>query len=58
MPSPREIGLKKNIGAGAQFDVEPDDTEINPLMKEPDYRGDPSAAPRDEKAPFKNLRGG
>ena len=58
MPSPREITLTKNIGPGAQFDLEPNDDEINPKAKEPDYRGDASSAPPDEKAPFKNLRGG
>jgi hypothetical protein len=58
MPSPREIALTKNTGPGAQLDSEPDDEEINPSMKEPDYRSNPRPEREVERLPFKNLRGG
>lgn len=51
MPSPREIALAQNNKGS--FEPEPNDDEQNPKTREPDYNGNPAAAPPEEKVPFK-----
>ncbi len=55
MPDPRTIGLEQN--SKSQFDVEPDDDEINPKAQEPDYRANAKPERDVERLPFKNVKG-
>ena len=41
MPSPREIALRENQG----FEAEPNDEQINPQPREPDYAVNPKNPP-------------